>query len=107
MTLADLLAKRSVPGAAALSAEAITTRLALLPGWERVDKAIFKTYRFADYYETTAFANAIAWVAHRQDHHPDLEVSYNRCRVSYSTHDAGGLTDNDFVCAARVEALLT
>jgi 4a-hydroxytetrahydrobiopterin dehydratase len=53
-----------------------------------------------------AFVNAVAWVAHREDHHPDLEVSYKRCRVRYSTHAIGGLSENDFICAAKLNALL-
>ena len=76
-----------------------------MPGWELVGGEITKTYRFADYHRTIAFVNAVAWVAHREDHHPDIEVGYNRCRVRYSTHSAGGLSANDFVSAAKVEAL--
>jgi len=53
-----------------------------------------------------AFVNAIAWMAHQEDHHPDLEVSYNFCRVRYTTHAIGGLSENDFICAAKVDALL-
>jgi 4a-hydroxytetrahydrobiopterin dehydratase len=53
-----------------------------------------------------AFVNAVAWIAHRENHHPDLEVGYNSCRVSYTTHAIGGLSENDFICAAKVEALL-
>ena len=53
-----------------------------------------------------AFVNATAWVSHREDHHPDLEVGYNKCRVRYSTHSVGGLSENDFICAAKIEALL-
>jgi 4a-hydroxytetrahydrobiopterin dehydratase len=53
-----------------------------------------------------AFVNAVAWIAHEQDHHPDLEVGYSRCRLRYSTHDVGGLSRNDFICAAKVDALL-
>jgi len=68
---------------------------------------ISRTFRFADYYRTMAFVNALAWIAHGEDHHPDLEVGYNRCLVRYSTHAAGGLTENDFICAARIDALLT
>ena len=52
-----------------------------------------------------AFVNALAWIAHTEDHHPDLSVGYNRCGVCFTTHDAGGLTENDFVCAAKVSAL--
>jgi 4a-hydroxytetrahydrobiopterin dehydratase len=79
--------------------------LAQIPGWTHVGDRIAKTFRFANYHETIAFVNAVAWIAHHADHHPDLSVHYNRCVVSYSTHDAGGVTRNDLICAARVERL--
>jgi 4a-hydroxytetrahydrobiopterin dehydratase len=81
--------------------------LAALPGWELVEngEAISKTFRFEDYYRTMAFVNALAFVAHHEDHHPDLGVHYNRCLVRYSTHDVGGLSLNDFICAAKAELL--
>lgn len=80
--------------------------LAQLPGWSSVDdgKAIAKTYTFDNYYQTMAFVNALAWIAHREDHHPDLGVFYDHVDVRFSTHDVGGLSENDFICAARVEA---
>ena len=53
-----------------------------------------------------AFVNALAWVAHAEDHHPDIEVGYNSCHVRYSTHAIGGLSENDFICAAKIDALL-
>lgn len=68
--------------------------------------SISRTFRFRDYYQTLAFVNALAWIAHREDHHPDLEVGYNRCVVRYCTHAVGGLSENDFICAARIDALL-
>ena len=68
---------------------------------------IVKTYRFKNYHETLAFVNASAWVSHREDHHPDMSVHYNRCKVAYSTHDAGGITRNDFICAAKLESLFS
>jgi 4a-hydroxytetrahydrobiopterin dehydratase len=83
--------------------------LGLLPhDWDVVEegKALVKTYRFADYYKTMAFVNALAYVAHREDHHPDLSVHYDRVVVRYSTHDVGGLSENDFICAAKCQALL-
>lgn len=82
--------------------------LAQLSGWqlEAGGGAICKEFVFVDYFHTMAFVNAVASIAHREDHHPDLEVHYGRCRVRYSTHDAGGLSLNDFICAARVEDLL-
>ena len=84
----------------------IQSHLRQLPGWESTGKEISKTFSFKNYYETMAFVNALAWISHRQDHHPDLEVGYNKCRVRYSTHSAGGLSDQDFVCAAKLESLL-
>ena len=81
--------------------------LATLPGWELVEDgaAIAKTFKFEDYYRTLAFVNALAHVAHREDHHPDLGVHYNRCVARFSTHDVGGLSLNDFICAAKAERL--
>ena len=60
---------------------------------------------FKDYYATMAFVNALAWIAHREDHHPDLAVHYDRAVVRFSTHDVGGLSENDFICAAKTSAL--
>ncbi|MEE8343602.1 MAG: 4a-hydroxytetrahydrobiopterin dehydratase [Gammaproteobacteria bacterium] len=66
---------------------------------------INRSFRFKNYYQTMAFVNAGAWVSHQQDHHPDLEVGYNRCLVRYSTHAIGGLSENDFICAAKLDVL--
>ncbi len=66
---------------------------------------ISRTFEFKNYYKTMAFVNALAWIAHQEDHHPDLEVSYNKCRVCYTTHAVKGLTENDFICAAKIDAL--
>jgi 4a-hydroxytetrahydrobiopterin dehydratase len=87
--------------------EAVKWHLAVLPGWELVPGggAIRKTFRFADYYKTMAFVNALAFIAHREDHHPDLGVHYDRCVVEYSTHDVGGISRNDFICAAKAQLL--
>ena len=68
-------------------------------------KSIAKTFGFRNFHETLGFVNAIGWMANRQDHHPDLEVGYNRCVVHWSTHDVGGLSMTDFICAAKVEAI--
>jgi 4a-hydroxytetrahydrobiopterin dehydratase len=105
MSLTD---KRSVNKAPKLEPGQVEALLAEVPGYQ-VDeprKTISKEYRFADFYETIAFVNALAFIANQEDHHPDLEVSYGKCQVSFSTHDAGGLTENDFICAARVNALI-
>lgn len=91
-----------------LAADAIRARLAGLPGWDIIEDgaAIARTFRFSDYYRTLAFVNALAFIAHREDHHPDLSVHYDRCVVRYSTHDVGGLSENDFICAAKASRLV-
>jgi 4a-hydroxytetrahydrobiopterin dehydratase len=83
--------------------------LSQLQAWQ-VDTSVpggvlFKAFKFTDFHHTMAFVNAVAWIAHEQDHHPDLAVGYNQCGIRWSTHSAGGLTINDFICAARVDAL--
>lgn len=81
--------------------------LSEIPGWELNDNAteISRTYKFKNYYETIAFVNALAWIVHGEDHHPDLEVGYNRCQIRFSTHSVKGLSENDFICAAKINAL--
>ena len=102
---ASLRSHECRPGQPRLADAAIDEALATLPGWSRIDDALRKTYQFSDYYRTIAFVNAVAWIANQQDHHPDLDVRYNRCGVAFSTHDAGGITLNDLACASRVDAL--
>jgi 4a-hydroxytetrahydrobiopterin dehydratase len=75
-------------------------------GWKLIDGSIEKTYRFANFHETIGFVNALAWIANREDHHPDLSVSYNRCVVRFNTHDVNGISVSDFFCAAAVDALV-
>ena len=76
-----------------------------LKGWTLESGRLVKVYPFTNYYQTMAFVNAIAWISHREDHHPDLAVCYNKCRIEYSTHAIGGLSENDFICAAKCDAL--
>src|SRR5260370_14105135 len=108
--LSDLSKKRCKEckaGTPALPAHRVSELLASLPDWtEEKTGVIAKRFNFKNYYETMAFVNATAWISHREDHHPDLEVSYNRCTVRYSTHSVGGLSENDFICAAKLEAIL-
>lgn len=80
--------------------------LQLNPQWQFDDsnQTISHTYKFKNYYQTMAFVNVIAQIAHQQDHHPDLLASYNRCSVTYSTHSVGGLSIKDFICAAKINA---
>jgi 4a-hydroxytetrahydrobiopterin dehydratase len=89
-----------------MSDEDVRRQLEELSGWAVENGALEKRFDFPDFHRTMAFVNAVAWVAHAQDHHPDLAVAYNRCTVRYSTHSVGGLSINDFICAARVDALL-
>ena len=88
------------------ASDEISSLLATLPGWQRQGAVLSKTFTFTDYYQTMAFVNALAWIAHQENHHPDLAVHYNRVVVNWSTHDAGGLTLNDFICASKCQALL-
>lgn len=69
-------------------------------------KTIYRKFNFKNYYDTMAFVNAIAWISHTQDHHPDLIVSYNRCQVCYTTHAINGLSENDFICAEKIDELV-
>lgn len=106
----NLETKHCIPcegGVAPLETKVIQEQLIKLPGWELMPtgKEIAKDFRFKNYYQTMAFVNAIAWMAHQENHHPDLEVGYNHCRVRYSTHAIGGLSMNDFICATKVSAL--
>lgn len=80
----------------------------IAPGWALDDdaKALRREFQFKGYYKTIAFVNALAWVANAEGHHPDLEVSYNRCVVRWTTHAIGGLSENDFICAAKTSRLL-
>lgn len=95
-------------GVRPLSHDEASHMLTQLSGWElSADaKTLAQTFRFKDFYQTMAFVNAVAWIAHQEDHHPDLEVGYSRCVIHYSTHAIGGLSENDFICAAKIDALL-
>ena len=64
-----------------------------------------RQFEFKNYYQTMAFANAVAWIAHQQDHHPDMTISYHHCHIFYTTHSVKGLSIDDFICAARIDAL--
>jgi 4a-hydroxytetrahydrobiopterin dehydratase len=108
MAAPDLAGKTCKPcegGVSPLTAQEAAQMLKHLAGWELHDRAIRKTFEFKNYYQTMAFVNATAWISHREDHHPDLTVNYGKCRVEYSTHAIGGLSENDFICAAKIDAL--
>jgi 4a-hydroxytetrahydrobiopterin dehydratase len=97
---------RPLEGGHAMSDAEMRARLPQVPGWHVEGGALEKRYEFSDYHRTMAFVNAVAWIAHAEDHHPDLAVSYNRCTVRFNTHSVGGISINDFICAAKVDALL-
>ena len=80
--------------------------LSQLPDWKRSGKEIVKTFTFKNFYETIGFVNALAYIANSENHHPVLEVEYKTCKVRYSSHDVGGVSENDFICAAKIDALL-
>lgn len=102
---AELLLRHCQSVVAALGDAQVREQLAALPGWSVGDGALVRSYCFGNYYETIAFVNALAFMVHREDHHPDLAVGYNRCEVRFSTHSVGGISDNDFICAAKCDAI--
>lgn len=109
--MSDLSTKRCKPcegGVPALESGEAKKLLEKIPGWslDGITGRISRMFSFKNYYETIAFVNAIAWLSHRENHHPDLEVGYNRCIVHYTTHAVKGLTENDFICAAKINELL-
>ncbi|NII09392.1 4a-hydroxytetrahydrobiopterin dehydratase [Oleiagrimonas sp. C23AA] len=110
MTYEELLHEHCQPRKGAgdgLEKATAQSMLEALPGWSLADdgKAIVKDFSFKDFHHTLGFINAVGFIANREDHHPDLEAGYGHCQVLFSTHDVGGLSLNDFICAAHVEAL--
>lgn len=83
--------------------------LTKIPGWKFISKdlSIYRKFEFKGFYKTMAFANAVAWIANQENHHPTLKIDYNHCKVIFTTHALKGLSPNDFICAAKVNALLT
>ncbi len=88
-----------------MTPEEIAARLSSVEGWEYADGEIRRTFRFKNYDETLAFVNAVARIAIREDHHPEIEFGYRTCTVRYSTHAIGGISENDFICAEEINAL--
>ncbi|MCU0968640.1 MAG: 4a-hydroxytetrahydrobiopterin dehydratase [Rubrivivax sp.] len=97
---------RPLEGHAPMDADEIARHLPLVPGWALVDGAIEKHFAFPDFHRTIGFVNAVAWIANAEDHHPDLRVGYGGCTVRYNTHSVRGISINDFICAARIDALV-
>jgi len=106
----EILKKKCVPcegGTKPLNLIMIKGYLTRLPGWEYTGQEIAKTFNFQNFHETMAFVNAVAFLSHRENHHPDLEVGYKACKVKYHTHAINGMSDNDFICAAKVDQLMS
>ncbi len=105
----ELAAQRCQHQEQALEGAALQAHLAELPEWQIEGGKLVKTFAFENYYQTLAFVNAIAWVIHADDHHPELTVTYNRCVVRFDTHSVnggkGGLSINDFICAAKLDSI--
>jgi 4a-hydroxytetrahydrobiopterin dehydratase len=109
LTTADLLLQKCRHQDTGLNDAQVQQYLAALSEWQQENSSIIRTFAFKNYYETLAFVNALAYIAHAEDHHPELTVTYNRCRVKFDTHSVnggqGGLSINDFICAAKLDAL--
>jgi 4a-hydroxytetrahydrobiopterin dehydratase len=104
-SLAEKQCQPVKPGTPPLEGNEISELIGSIRGWDVEGGSITKRFDFKNHYETQAFVNAVAWISHRQDHHPDMEVGYNQVKVTYSTHSVNGLSENDFICAARIEKL--
>ncbi len=101
-----LIEQTCTHGAPALEADAIAALLPQVPEWSAWDGRLVRRFTLRDYHETIAFVNALAWMIHGQNHHPDLAVGYKHCTVSFTTHSAGNaLSANDFICAAKADAV--
>lgn len=104
--MTDFLHQQCQRRVAAMSEQAVRDHLAQMSGWHEAGGAIEKTFAFKGWLETVAFVDALAWMCHVEDHHPELHVQFDRCRVRFSTHSAGGISANDFICAAKADALV-
>ncbi len=101
----ELLDRHCKPDVTAATPEQIARWMPMIPLWKVESARLSREFKFNDYYHTIAFVNAVAWIANQQDHHPDLAVEYSLCKVEFSTHAVGGLSESDFICAARVDRL--
>jgi 4a-hydroxytetrahydrobiopterin dehydratase len=108
-TATELLEQKCQHTEAGLADADLPAYLQAVSGWAQDGPRIVKTFNFKNYYETLAFINAIAYVIHAEDHHPELAVTYNRCVIKFDTHTVnsgrGGISVNDFICAAKVDAV--
>lgn len=108
-TLSELREGHCVPmsgESSLMGADDIDACLSMLEGWQRAGSEITCSFKFPGYYETVAFVNAVAWTAQKEDHHPEVTFGYKECTVRFTTHSVGGITENDLVCAAKINELL-
>jgi 4a-hydroxytetrahydrobiopterin dehydratase len=98
---------RPLEGGRPMGDAEVVDHLAQVDGWQVHDGALEKAHRFGNFHETMAFMNAVAWICHGEDHHPEVALGYDRCVLRFSTHSVGGISINDFICAAKVDALLS
>jgi 4a-hydroxytetrahydrobiopterin dehydratase len=105
MALADKKCVACEGGVKPLSEEESRKMLAETLGWEIVDNQITRTFKFANFVEAMDFANKITTIAEEENHHPDLHISWGKVKVDLSTHKVGGLTENDFILAAKINKL--
>ena len=106
----DLTSRKCKPcegGVEPLKPPEVENLLKELEGWKLENGAIARTYSFKNHYQVLAFVNALAWISHREDHHPEITLGYNKCRVDYWTHAVNGISENDFICAAKLDALFS
>ena len=107
LTHEQLLTQKCAHAEQALEGTALAHYVTLVPGWQLEGAKLCKTFAFNNYYETLAFVNAIAWIIHAQDHHPEMVLTYNRCTLKFDTHSVnngkGGISSNDFICAAKID----
>ena len=109
--MSELTEKKCLPcesGVDPLNKAQAEKLLAEIEGWELSGDAteITKLFQFKGFYKTMAFVNALAWIAQQEGHHPDMTVTFNSCKVRYQTHALNGLSENDFICAAKIDALI-
>lgn len=108
--MSDLLEKRCLAceaGVPPLSEQKMKELLLQIPGWQVSEdkKFIARRFEFKNFYKTMTFVNAVAWIANQENHHPDMEVGFNYCNIKYLTHAINGLSENDFICAAKINKL--
>ena len=92
-------------GVAAMSVSDINKMMSSIPGWVYENEHLQRSWKFKNHYEAMAWINAIAYISHTENHHPYITVGYNDVLVEYWTHAIDGISENDFICAAKINQL--